>query len=75
MKYELDCQGLKCPEPLTLIRIKLKELSIGDTLIVLSDDKVSLRDIPNYCEFMNHKLISTSTDNDICYTYTIEKMY
>ena len=70
-KIYLDCLGLTCPEPLTLIRSRIRHIDKGDILEVLSDDPVSLRDIPAFCNFMGHKL--KMQDNDNSYMYIITK--
>ena len=50
--------GLSCPEPLMLLRKCLRESESGQLIELLSDDPVSLRDVPALCEFMNHTLLS-----------------
>ncbi len=55
---KLDCRGLSCPEPLTLLRNAVRSAQPGQVIELLSDDPVSLRDIPAFCKFMNHSLVS-----------------
>ena len=50
--------GLTCPEPLMLLRKCVRESNSGDLLPLFSDDPVSLRDVPAFCEFMHHPLVS-----------------
>lgn len=50
--------GLSCPEPLMLLRKCVRESESGQVIELLSDDPVSLRDVPAFCSFMNHELIS-----------------
>ncbi len=50
--------GLSCPEPLMLLRKRVRESKSGDLIELLSDDPVSLRDVPAFCEFMHHALVS-----------------
>lgn len=70
-KIYLDCLGLTCPEPLTLIRAKMRSIEKGDILEVLSDDPVSKRDIPSFCNFMGHKL--EQVDDEQSFKYIITK--
>lgn len=53
---ELDCRGLSCPEPLTILRNTVRKAEPGQEIHILSDDPVSLRDIPAFCKFMGHTL-------------------
>ena len=50
--------GLECPEPLQLLRKCVREAKEGQLIEVLSEDPVSRRDIPAFCEFMNHTLVN-----------------
>ena len=50
--------GLECPEPLQLLRKCVREAKEGQLIEVLSEDPVSRRDIPAFCEFMKHTLVS-----------------
>lgn len=50
--------GLSCPEPLMLLRKCVRESTSGQLIELLSDDPVSLRDVPAFCSFMSHELIS-----------------
>lgn len=50
--------GLSCPEPLMLLRQRVRASKSGDLIELLSDDPVSLRDVPAFCDFMHHTLVS-----------------
>jgi tRNA 2-thiouridine synthesizing protein A len=53
----LDASGLYCPEPVMLLHKRIAEIAAGDTLLVLSTDPASLRDIPKFCHFLGHDLL------------------
>jgi len=65
----LDTTGLICPEPLMLVRKTVRTLLEKQILLVIADDPSTLRDIPNYCTFLNHKLLLQQTKNHIFYFY------
>ncbi len=69
---QLDTLGLRCPEPVMLIRGRIRKMVIGDTLLVIADDPATIRDIPAYCRFMEHPLIASDT-SETPYRYLIEK--
>ena len=52
--YELDALGLRCPEPLMLLRNKVREMNQGDVIKVLATDPSTSWDFENFCRFMNH---------------------
>lgn len=70
--HYLDAIGLRCPEPVMMVRLKIREMVIGETLSVTADDHSTTRDIPSFCRFMEHKLVFTDTDKSP-YRYIIEK--
>jgi len=61
--YHFDALGLRCPEPVMMIRKKMRELNHGDQLYVIADDPATIRDIPSFCRFMEHELIASETSS------------
>lgn len=57
-EYILDARGLFCPEPVMLLHKKIREISVGDKVKVLATDPSTTRDIPKFCHFLGHELIS-----------------
>lgn len=69
----LDTTGLICPEPVMLLHKSVRELSVGQMIEVIATDPATTRDIPKFCQFLGHELISQSNDNDSLYRYLIKK--
>ena len=46
MLYEYDGTEEKCPLPLVKMRVILKKMHVGDTLMIKISDKGSITDIP-----------------------------
>ncbi len=70
--YQLDAMGLRCPEPVMMVRKSVRKMQVGETLLIITDDPATTRDIPSFCEFMDHNLLSSSTDKTP-YQYLIQK--
>ena len=68
----LDTIGLRCPEPVMLIRKHIRHLQEGDILLMLADDPATTRDIPSFCQFMDHTLLHSETDK-MPYRYWVKK--
>ena len=68
----LDAVGLRCPEPVMMLRMTIRKMQRGERLLVLADDHSTTRDVPSFCRFMEHKLVASQTVN-IPYQYVIEK--
>ena len=54
----LDATGLICPEPLMLVRNRVREMRAGEVLHVVATDPTTERDFTNFCRFMGHQLLS-----------------
>ena len=70
--HELDAIGLRCPEPVMMVRKKVRLMADGETLLVSADDPSTTRDIPSFCRFMDHTLIASETEQTP-YRYLIRK--
>ncbi|MBL0515222.1 sulfur transfer protein SirA [Aeromonas encheleia] len=70
--HELDAIGLRCPEPVMMVRKKVRLMAEGETLLVSADDPSTTRDIPSFCRFMDHTLIASETEQ-APYRYLIRK--
>lgn len=69
---QLDTLGLRCPEPVMVIRKTVRKLQPGELLEVIADDPATTRDIPSFCRFMDHQLIEANIET-IPYRYFIKK--
>jgi tRNA 2-thiouridine synthesizing protein A len=54
----LDARGLLCPEPLMLVRNRLRAMASGEVLHVIATDPSTERDFNNLCRFMGHTLVA-----------------
>jgi len=68
----LDATGLRCPEPVMMVRLTLRKMNEGEILQVLADDPSTKRDIPKFCVFMEHQLVDANTE-ELPYQYLIRK--
>ncbi len=70
--HQLDALGLRCPEPVMMVRKSVRKMQEGETLLIIADDPATTRDIPSFCEFMDHTLLASQTDSTP-YQYLIKK--
>lgn len=70
--HQLDAIGLRCPEPVMMVRLNIRKIASGETLLVLADDPSTTRDIPSFCQFMEHELVLKQTDT-LPFQYLIKK--
>ena len=70
--HMLDATGLFCPEPVMLLHKKMREIALGETLVVIATDPSTTRDIPKFCHFLGHTLIEAKEEGRT-YHYFIRK--
>lgn len=70
--HVLDAKGLRCPEPVMMIRLQVRKMEVGETLAIVADDPATTRDVPSFCRFMQHTLLASQTDK-MPYRYLIKK--
>ncbi len=67
--FSLDTLGLFCPIPVILTSKKMKELTQGQVLEVLSDDKGIKKDLPVWCKNSGNELIELIEENEVIKLY------
>lgn len=72
--HTLDAQGLRCPEPVMMVRKTVRGMQPGETLLVIADDPATTRDIPGFCRFMEHELVAQHTEA-LPYRYLLRKQH
>lgn len=61
---ELDTRGLFCPEPVMLLHNRIAEVDEGKILRVIATDPSTMRDIPRFCQFLNHQLLENTEQGE-----------
>lgn len=71
-QHQLDAVGLRCPEPVMMVRKQVRSMAAGETLLITADDPSTTRDIPSFCEFMDHLLLDSQIEH-VPYQFLIQK--
>ncbi|PSJ41324.1 sulfurtransferase TusA [Zobellella taiwanensis] len=71
-QHRLDATGLRCPEPVMMVRKQVRSMASGETLLITADDPSTSRDIPSFCRFMDHVLLSSQVER-LPYQFLIQK--
>jgi tRNA 2-thiouridine synthesizing protein A len=64
-RTKIDARGAFCPGPLMELIAGLKLIQVGDEIEVLSTDKGSANDIPEWVAKVHHEMVSTSEENGV----------
>ena len=65
VKIVVDARGSFCPGPLMELIARLKFAQVGDELEVLSTDKGSAADIPEWLNKVGHQLLGTREEGGV----------
>lgn len=68
----LNLIGLRCPEPIMIIRKTLRNMKVNEEVLIFSDDPSSKREIAHFCYFMKHQLLESNI-NIHPYRYLLKK--
>lgn len=63
----LDARGLLCPEPLMMLRNRVREMRDGEEIEVSATDPSTVRDFTDFCRFMGHQLLAQRQSGDTLY--------
>ncbi|MCK0716357.1 MULTISPECIES: sulfurtransferase TusA [Chromohalobacter] len=66
----LDTSGLYCPEPIMMMHNRVRDMQVGQLLEVIATDPATTRDVPKFCTFLGHELVSQHQQDDY-YRYVI----
>lgn len=68
----VDATGLLCPEPVMMLHAAVRKLAPGESVLLLATDPSTQRDVPSFCRFLEHELLSQQSDNGR-FEYVIRK--
>lgn len=60
----LDTLGYFCPMPIIMTSKKIKELSVGQVLEVISDDEGIKKDMPAWCQTTGHEMVTLEEEHN-----------
>jgi tRNA 2-thiouridine synthesizing protein A len=71
--HHLDARGLFCPEPVMMLHNAVRNMQPGELLDVIATDPSTERDIPKFCRFLGHELLTHEKRGDDEFYYLIRK--
>ena len=72
-KKIIDAKGSFCPGPLMELIAGMKAAEVGDELEVLSTDKGSAADIPEWIKKVGHEFIETKEQDGVWHVFVRKK--
>ena len=72
-KRLVDARGSFCPGPLMELIAQLKMVEVGDEIELLSSDKGSAADVPQWIDKVGHQLVGTREEAGVWHI-TVKKL-
>ena len=60
----IDCLGLYCPMPIIKTAEKIRDVSIGQILEIISDDNGIVEDMPSWCKTTGQEFLGIEKDDE-----------
>ncbi len=67
--FKINALGQLCPMPIILTSKKMREMSSGEVLEVISDDAGIKKDMPAWCNSTKNEYIGLVEDNKVFKAY------
>ncbi len=64
-EHLLDAKGLNCPLPILHAKKKLKDVPVGEILMIEATDPGSVADFQAFCRQTGNELVEHSVDGDV----------
>ncbi len=61
----LDCQHMLCPMPILKITKAIKEIEVGQTLLMVADDPGAKPDMETWTRRMGHELVGFEQEGKV----------
>ena len=71
--YAIDTVGRFCPVPIIETANKIREMNVGETLTVISDDPGIKNDMPNWCSLTGNEFLGMSEEDGEIRVYVRKK--
>ncbi len=72
---ELDCRGLRCPLPVIRLANGIGDVSVGQTVAVVSTDAAARSDVPAWCRMRGHEYVGEDTAADGVPRYVVRRSH
>jgi tRNA 2-thiouridine synthesizing protein A len=69
VEKQVDARGTACPGPLLAAKQAIGEIESGDVMEVLSADAGTKRDIPRWCQKMEHEFLGIVDEDSFSRLY------
>jgi tRNA 2-thiouridine synthesizing protein A len=61
----LDCRHMMCPTPIVKVSKAIKEVEVGQTLLLIADDPGAPSDVQSWSRRTGNELLATEQEGDV----------
>jgi tRNA 2-thiouridine synthesizing protein A len=72
---ELDCRGMRCPQPIIELARHLADVDVGGLLAVVATDPAAGPDVRAWCRMKGHELAGEGRSDDGTPRYIVRRLW
>ena len=72
---ELDCRGMRCPQPIIELARHLADVEVGGLLAVVANDPAAGPDVRAWCRMKGHGLAGEDHADDGTPRYMVRRLW
>ena len=73
VRKTVDTKGMSCPMPVLMTAKGMKDLAVGEVMLVEATDAGSRSDIPAWATQTGHEIVESAKDGDVLKFYIRKK--
>ena len=71
---ELDCRGLRCPQPIVELARHITQVPVGGLVAVVADDPAAGPDVQAWCRMKRHEYVGEEVTPDGVPVYLVRRL-
>lgn len=71
---ELDCRGLRCPQPVIRLGGRIGDVPVGGTVALVADDPGARPDVQAWCRMRGQEYVGEDTAPDGVPRYVVRRL-
>jgi tRNA 2-thiouridine synthesizing protein A len=71
---ELDCRGMRCPQPVIKLANRIDDVPVGAVVAVTADDPAARPDIGAWCRMRGQEYVGETTAEDGVPTFLVRRV-
>jgi len=72
---ELDCRDMRCPLPIIALANAIGDISVDQTMAVVTNDPAARADVPAWCRMREHEYLGEDAAPDGIARFVVRRLH